>query len=102
MNEKKEKHDQMAHTSQELTNKYRPYLTLMQEKTQNHAVLKHILDHGSITTIEAFFDYGITRLPSRIHELRHDFGIPIDITYKTVKSEKGVTKTYGVYTIGEE
>ena len=38
--------------------------------TQVEMILKHLQDFGSITTYEAFTEYGITRLPSRIFDLR--------------------------------
>lgn len=41
----------------------------MQTITQNEIVLKYMQENGYITTIQAF-GYGITRLASRIHELR--------------------------------
>ena len=38
--------------------------------TQTEMILKHLQDYGSITTYEAFMEYGITRLPSRIFDLK--------------------------------
>jgi len=38
--------------------------------TQNQKIMQHLRKYGSITTMEAFMRFGITRLPSRIHELR--------------------------------
>ena len=38
--------------------------------TQNEMILNHIKKHGSITSMEAFAEYNITRLSGRIHELR--------------------------------
>lgn len=38
--------------------------------TQNEMILNHIKKHGSITSMEAFSEYNITRLSGRIHELR--------------------------------
>ena len=38
--------------------------------TQNEMILQHIRTHGSITTMEAFQKYGVTRLSGRIWELR--------------------------------
>lgn len=64
--------------------------------TQCETVLRHMQEHGSISTIEAFFDYNITRLSARIWDLRHD-GYEIESKTVTVKSEKGVTKSYAVY-----
>lgn len=33
-------------------------------------VLDYMKSHGHITTFEAFSEFGCTRLPSRIHDLR--------------------------------
>lgn len=38
--------------------------------TQNKLLLKHLQQHGSITSMEAFELYGITRLSGRIYDLR--------------------------------
>ena len=38
--------------------------------TQVEIILRHLQDYGAITTYEAFTEYGITRLPSRIFDLR--------------------------------
>lgn len=43
----------------------------MHEKmNQCQRILKYIDDYGSITTLQAFQDLGVTRLASRIHDLR--------------------------------
>lgn len=38
--------------------------------TQNEAILKHLRRNKTITTIEAFRDYGICRLSERVRELK--------------------------------
>lgn len=40
--------------------------------TQNEAVLRYINETGSITSFEAFTEFGITRLSARIYELGKD------------------------------
>lgn len=40
--------------------------------TQNERIVEYINEFGSITTLEAFTDLGITRLASRIHDLTED------------------------------
>jgi len=40
--------------------------------TQCERIIDYIKEFGSITTMEAFSDLGITRLASRIHDLRED------------------------------
>jgi len=39
--------------------------------TQCEKIIEYIKEFGSITTMEAFSDLGITRLASRIHDLRN-------------------------------
>ena len=50
--------------------------------TQVQTVIKFMQEHGSITTIQAF-EMGITRLASRIHEIRK---MGIDIEAERVKA----------------
>lgn len=38
--------------------------------TQNQRIYRHLKDKGSITQIEAFSEYGIMRLASRISDLK--------------------------------
>lgn len=39
-------------------------------KKQTERILQHMLDHGGITTLEAYNLYGATRLSARIKELK--------------------------------
>lgn len=39
-------------------------------KKQTERILQHMLDHGGITTLEAYNLYGVTRLSARIKELK--------------------------------
>lgn len=38
--------------------------------TQNEKILKHMEDYGGITSLEAIYEYGCTRLSARISDLR--------------------------------
>lgn len=40
--------------------------------TQCEMILKYLEDFGSITTYESFIDLGITRLSSRIYDLKKE------------------------------
>lgn len=40
--------------------------------TQNEMILNHLKEHESISSMEAYNLYGITRLSGRIYDLRHD------------------------------
>ena len=40
--------------------------------TQTERILEHVQKYGSITPMEAFGEYGITKLATRISELRRE------------------------------
>lgn len=40
--------------------------------TQREEILMYITEHGSITPMDAFYDLGITKLATRISEMRKD------------------------------
>lgn len=56
--------------------------------TQCEQVLQHLRSGKTITTREAFTDFGITRLAARIHELRQE-GHPIADETVKVKNRNG-------------
>ena len=64
--------------------------------TQCDKVLRHLKDHGSITSFEAFNEYGILRLASRINDLRAQ-GIAIGSETASGKNRYGETTHYSVY-----
>ena len=64
-------------------------------------MLDYIKKFGSITTLEAFRDLGVTRLSARIFELR-DKGLNIDSTNVTSKNRYGENCTYAKYFIRKE
>lgn len=45
--------------------------------TQTQKILDYIDKFGSISSMEAFLDLGITRLAARIHDIEHQ-GVSID------------------------
>lgn len=55
--------------------------------SQAMEVIEFIRDNGSITTMDAF-GLGITRLASRVHELR-SFGINVEKEMVSVSNRKG-------------
>ncbi len=64
--------------------------------TQCERVLRHLQDFGSITTYEAFTEYGITRLASRICDLRQN-GYKIQKTFETKKNRYGRAVSFARY-----
>ena len=66
--------------------------------TQNEKILRHLQDFGSITTMEAFPEYGCTRLSARIKDLRND-GHRIRTTFETAQNRYGDKVSYARYTL---
>ena len=58
--------------------------------TQREAIINYITEFGSITPMEAFADLGITKLATRVSEMRRD-GVQFKI--ETVKSKNRYGKT---------
>lgn len=72
------------------TGQYKP------KRTQADRVLDYIKEFGSITTLEAFKDLGVTRLSARIFELR-ERNIEIESTTITSKNRYGENCSYSKY-----
>lgn len=68
----------------------------MAKRTQTGDVLAHLIEHGSITTIEAFQKYGCTRLSARIYDYRA-LGYEIESDSMTTKNRYGNPVTVAVY-----
>ena len=64
--------------------------------TQCERVLQYMDDFGEISTLQAFNDLGVTRLASRIHDLRC-MGFPIEKRMASSKNRYGETCHYAVY-----
>jgi hypothetical protein len=67
--------------------------------SQATEVIEYIKAHGSITTMQAF-GLGITRLASRVYELRKR-GIELDKEMVTVNNRKGEPCRVARYTMQE-
>lgn len=68
----------------------------MAKPSQFREVLGHLIEHGSITTIEAFQKYGCTRLSARIYDYRA-LGYEIESDSMTTKNRYGNPVTVAVY-----
>ena len=44
---------------------------------KTNAIIKHLMENGSITSWEAIKEYGATRLSAIIYVLRHKYGMNI-------------------------
>jgi hypothetical protein len=71
------------------------------KETQHDRVLQYMKDFGSITTLDAFRDLGITKLTTRISEMRR-MGIAIEGTPETVENRYGDKCHINRYTLKEE
>lgn len=64
--------------------------------TQKQRVLQYMIDFGSITQAQAFYDLGVFRLASRIHDLRMD-KVPIKSERVAGKNRYGETVYFTEY-----
>ena len=64
--------------------------------TQREMILDYISRFGSITPMEAFSDLGITKLATRISEMRKD-GYTVDIEIVKSKNRFGKSVSYARY-----
>ena len=69
--------------------------------TQCERILKHMQRFGGITPLEAFSDYGIMRLASRICDLKKQ-GVQIYTQNVKDKNRYGETVYYKIYRLAEE
>ena len=67
--------------------------------TQYERILGYINEFGSISPMEAFNDLGITKLSTRISEMRAD-GIEFNQTWETRKNRFGEKVRYMRYSKG--
>ena len=67
--------------------------------TQRDAILNYINEFGSITPMEAFADLGITKLATRISEMRKD-GMSFKIETVRVKNRYGKDVHFARYSLG--
>lgn len=68
--------------------------------TQRDAILQYIKDFGSITPMQAFSDLGITKLATRISEMRKD-GMEFKIETVKNRNRYGKTVQYARYSFCE-
>lgn len=73
----------------------------MKQLTQHDLVLNYIKQFGSITPMEAFSDLGITKLATRVSEMRRE-GIAIEGETIAVKNRFGNTCYVKRYTLKED
>ena len=69
--------------------------------TQQDRILDYIKEFGSITSLDAYRDLGITKLTTRISEMRRD-GIKINGKSETTKNRFGEKCHFYRYTLAKE
>lgn len=67
--------------------------------SQKQEILEYIRNHGSITPMEAF-PLGITKLATRVSEMRRD-GVEFDIEIIKDKNKNGKPMRYAKYSLKE-
>ncbi|MBO5969262.1 MAG: helix-turn-helix domain-containing protein [Clostridia bacterium] len=65
-------------------------------KSQCDTIIDHIDKYGSISSLEAFREYNITRLAARIHDIEAK-GTKIDRSTEVYENESGETVRYTRY-----
>ena len=73
----------------------------MAKLTQCERILRHLNDHGSITSLEAMSEYGIMRLASRINDLK-GMGYPILSERATGKNRYDEPTSYSIYRLADK
>ena len=68
--------------------------------TQREAIIEYITEFGSITPMQAFADLGITKLATRISEMRKD-GMDFKIEMVSTKNRYGKSVSYAKYSFKE-
>ena len=69
--------------------------------TQGERIVKYMQDYGTITPMEAFADLGITKLATRVSELRQA-GVQIRKEPVNAKNRYGEDVRYMRYSLGVE
>lgn len=69
--------------------------------TQREAIIDYITEFGSITPMQAFADLGITKLATRISEMRKD-GWSFNIEMVSVKNRYGKSVSFAKYSFSED
>ncbi len=73
----------------------------MNKITLKDRVLMHLYAKGNITSLQAFRDYGATRLSAIIYDLRAE-GNNIETTYITRKNRYGDRVTFAKYILHQK
>ena len=72
------------------------------KQTQYKQITEYINTHGSITPSEAWDTYGISKLATRISEMRRKKGMNFNIEYERGYNRSGTMSRYARYSWGAE
>lgn len=73
----------------------------MSKVTQHERIYNYMKDFGTITPMQAFSDLGVTKLSTRIGEMKRK-GVPIEQSSVNVKNRYGDKTEVMQYWLGEE
>lgn len=79
---------------------YNSVLGSMSSDSQNYTILKHLIEYGTITTMEAYIKYSITRLSGRIYDIKNNYGVDVRSRTRTAKNKFGKTRHFSEYYLG--
>ena len=57
--------------------------------SQTARIFSHMLEGKSITSLDAFYEFGCTRLPARIKDIEHQYGFTASRERVQVKNREG-------------
>ena len=63
---------------------------------QKEEILKHLIEFGKITSLEAIKEYGVTRLADKVYLLRKE-GFNISTEMNKFTNRYGNSASYGIY-----
>lgn len=69
--------------------------------TQKELILQYLSDFGSITPMQAFADLGITKLATRISEMKSEDNLSFHTEWVEGKNRYGKTMRYCRYRLAE-
>ena len=72
------------------------------KQTQYEQITEHINTYGSITPADAWNRYGISKLATRISEMRRKKGMVFNIVMEKGKNRSGTVSRYARYSWGVE
>ena len=72
------------------------------KETQYTQIIGYINEHGSITPAEAWNNFGISKLSTRISEMRRKKGMVFNIVMEKGPNRCGKITPYARYSWGEE